>query len=243
MYETKSVAVIVPALNERDNIRALLRAVPGYVDRIIICDNGSDDGTFEILLEEADAEGRLTVVREERRGYGAACLRAMEALIDEDITVFLDADLSDDPEEMYRLIEPISRNTKDFVVSNRFTGRLEEGAMSRPQRWGNKLAVFLIRLFWGFGYRDLGPLRSIRTDSLLSLGMQDRNYGWTVEMQIRALEAGLRIGQADVPYRNRREGKSKVSRTLRGVFCAGSKILITIAGLSLFTTHRGKGPR
>lgn len=245
MYETKTVAVIVPALNEKENIRNLLRAIPRYVDRIIVCDNGSADGTFEILLDEADRDvtGRLMVVREENRGYGAACLRAMRALGDEEITVFLDADLSDDPEMMPRLLDPIRGGEKDFVVSNRFTPRLEQGAMSRPQKWGNRLAVWLIRLFWGFPYRDLGPFRSIRTASLMDLDMRDQNYGWTVEMQIRAVEAGLRIGQVDVPYRNRLRGRSKVSRTVRGVVFAGSKILLVIAARALFRTHRGKGCR
>ncbi len=220
MYKGKKIAVIIPALNEAQNIPEVIREIPSFADRIIVADNGSSDGT----AEAARRFGAETV-REERRGYGWACLKAMGALADEEIVVFLDADLADVPGEMQRLVAPVAEDTADMTVSNRFTPLMERNAMSPPQRFGNRLSVFLIRLLWGYRYRDLGPFRAVSRQALDEMRMSDGTYGWTVEMQIKAVRMGLRVTQVDVPYRVRAHGKSKVSGTVRGVVLAGAKIL------------------
>lgn len=237
MYKKHTIAVIIPVLNEQENLPGLLSALPSWVDLILVSDNGSSDGSWELLQEQARSLPQLHPCREPRRGYGNACLRAMQELQGDEIVVFLDGDQSDDPALMPRLLDPIIEQGYDTVISNRFTPALESGAMGMAQRFGNKLAVFLIRLLWGYNYRDLGPFRSIRGPVLQALKMADPNYGWTIELQVKAIEHHLRIAQVDVPYRARRLGRSKVGGSLRGILGAGSKILYKILQLKCRRRH------
>jgi hypothetical protein len=221
--------VIIPAYNEEESLPLVLGAIPGdLVVEIIVVDNASRDRTAEV----ARALG-ATVVREEKRGYGAACLRGIAALAAAtECVVFLDADFSDHPEEMPALLAPIRAGEADLVIGSRMLGRREPGALLPQAYFGNKLACFLIRLLWGFQYTDLGPFRAIRAESLRRLGMSDTTFGWTVEMQVRALKAGLRVTERPVSYR-RRLGVSKITGTLLGTLKAGYKIISTIFRLYL----------
>jgi glycosyltransferase involved in cell wall biosynthesis len=223
------VAVIIPAFNEGAAVPLVIAALPAEkVERVIVVDNGSTDGT----AEAARRAGAL-VVREERRGYGAACLKGIASLPAEtEIVVFLDADYSDHPEELPRLIEPIEAGDFDLVIGSRMLGRREPGALLPQAYLGNKLAVFLIRCLWGVRYSDLGPFRAIRREALERLGMEDRSFGWTVEMQVRAAMEGLRVTERPVSYR-RRIGKSKITGTITGTLRAGAKIISTIFKLRL----------
>lgn len=167
---------------------------------------------------------------EPRRGYGQACLAGMAALQREiSIVVFLDADGSDDPAEMARLVGPIERGEAEMVLGSRVLGEREAGSLTMQQRFGNWLATRLMRFMFGSRYTDLGPFRAIRRDALERLGMRDTNYGWTIEMQIKAHRMGIRVMEMPVKYRRRRGGQSKISGTLRGSVGAGVKILATIA--------------
>ena len=217
-----TIAVIIPALNEEQAISNVLAAIPAWVDDIVVADNGSTDRTAEVAKNHG-----ARVVHEPRRGYGSACLWAMEALDGPDVVVFLDGDYSDNPEEMALLVDPILSDEVDLVVGSRVLGQCASGALTPPQRFGNWLSCKLLRLFWGVKYTDLGPFRAIRYRSLQQLGMCDPDYGWTVEMQVKAAIQGLRAREVPVSYRSR-IGKSKVSGTLRGVLGAGTKILYTI---------------
>lgn len=217
------VSVMIPVLNERESISSVLRAIPPNLPQeIIVIDNGSTDGTAEI----AGSHG-ARVVHEPRRGYGRACLRGIEQLSDPDVVVFLDGDFSDHPEEMPLLVDPIVRNEADLVIGSRRLGKSEKDALPSHARFGNALAGTLIYWFFRHRYTDLGPFRAIRYTSLKSLGMQDRNFGWTVEMQIKAVRKGLRIFEVPVSYR-KRIGTSKISGTIVGSIKAGTKILWTI---------------
>jgi rSAM/selenodomain-associated transferase 2 len=217
------IAVIIPAYNEAASIGRVLDDLPA-VAQVVVVDNGSSDATTAV----ARAHG-ARVVHEPRRGYGAACLAGMAALDrDAEIVVFLDADYSDHPEELPRLVAPILSGEADLVVGSRILGQREPGALPPHARWGNGLAVALLRLLYGVRFTDLGPFRAIRASSLRALGMGDPDYGWTVEMQARAARAGLRVIEVPVSYR-RRIGRSKVSGTVRGSVLAGYKILTTIA--------------
>jgi len=220
-----NVAVVIPALDEEASLPLVLAAIPHPpVDDVIVVDNGSRDRTADVA---ADAGAR--VVHEPKRGYGAACLRGIGALdAATDVVVFLDADYSDHPDELPALLVPIAAGTHDFVIGSRLAGALEKGAMPVQARWGNRLAVFLMRLLWGARYTDLGPFRAIRTDALERLGMRDRDFGWTIEMQIKAHRCGLRVTERPVSYRPR-IGASKISGTVSGTLRAGAKILWTIA--------------
>jgi glycosyltransferase involved in cell wall biosynthesis len=232
MYRNKKTAVIIPALNEEAVLDELFQRIPRLADSVICVDNGSTDRTYDIIRKWSMQRPGVIPAREPRRGYGYACLKGMEQLTDEDITVFLDADLSDDPERLPLLLDPIISGAADFVVSNRFTPALERGAMSIPQYFGNKLSVFLIRCIWGYPYRDLGPFRAVKTRELFGLGMEEKDYGWTVEMQVKVLKQRLSVAQVDLPYHRRNRGTSKVSRTIRGIFRAGKKILSAIFRLA-----------
>lgn len=220
------IAVIIPVLNEEDSIGRVIGDIPAELNAtVIVADNGSVDGS----MEAAQRAGAI-VVREDERGYGAACLRGMlEAACHEpDIIVFLDGDYSDFPGEMPLLIEPILQDDADMVIGSRVRGRHEQGALLPQARFGNWLSTRLIKLFWRIEFTDLGPFRSIRWPALQALGMADRNYGWTVEMQIKAAKHGLQCREVPVSYR-KRIGVSKVTGTIQGTVKAGVKILWTIA--------------
>jgi glycosyltransferase involved in cell wall biosynthesis len=222
---TSRVGLILPALDEEAAVGATLSGFAGCSPaQVIVADNGSRDRTAEV----AQAHG-ARVVREPRRGYGHACLAAIAALDPSvDIVVFADADGSDDPADLPALVSPIERGEADMVIGSRVRGRSEPGALSLQQRLGNRLATALLRLLHGASATDLGPFRAIRRDSLARLDMRDTNFGWTVEMQIKARQKGLRVLEIPVRYRRRRSGQSKVSRNLRGSALAGAKILWTI---------------
>ena len=227
MLNNFKIAVIIPALNEEDSLAFVLKDIPAFVDRIIVVDNNSTDNTYKIAKQQ-----KASAVKEPIKGYGSACMTGIKQIKDEQIIVFLDADYSDYPDKLKLLIEPIINKKYDFVVSNRFNPDLEKGSMSLPQYYGNKLAVRLIKLLWKFSYKDLGPFRAITYNALKKLNMQDKNFGWTIEMQVKAVQQNLKIAQVDIPYRNR-IGKSKISGTLKGVISASCKILYKIFYLKL----------
>ncbi len=225
--------MIIPALNEEASLPRVLGDIPGdLVEEVVVVDNGSSDRTAEV----AKACG-ATVLIESRRGYGSACLKGIAYLrvkvSDQvpDIVVFLDGDYSDHPEELAIVVRPIIMEGYDLVIGSRPKGEAEKGALLPQARWGNVLATSLMRFLYGFTYSDLGPFRAVRFDKLLVLGMVDRNYGWTVEMQIKAVKCGLKITEVPVRYR-KRIGKSKVTGTWKGTVLAGYKILWTIARYS-----------
>jgi len=218
------VALIIPALDEEHAIGALLEAVDRSVVRdVIVGDNGSRDATAAV----ARARG-AQVVRVEERGYGAACAGALSAISDDvDVVLFMDADGSDDPAEIPLVLEPILSGRADLVIGSRSLGVVERGALTPQQRFGNWLATRMISLIYGHRYTDLGPFRAIRRELLDRIGMRDRRYGWTVEMQVRALQLGARVAEVPVRYR-KRVGKSKISGTVSGVIKAGWWIVFTI---------------
>lgn len=222
MRNDHTIAVIIPVLNEEQSIGNVLDAIPEWVDVVIVADNGSTDDTPRIAEEKG-----ARVVHEPKRGYGSACLRGMAVLESPDVVVFLDGDYSDHPDQMDRLVDPIVSDEVDMVIGSRVLGNAAKGALTPQARYGNMLACFLMRLFWGKRYTDLGPFRAIRYSSLQKLGMADPDYGWTVEMQIKAILKGASSTEAPVDYRQR-IGRSKVSGTIRGVIGAGYKILSTI---------------
>jgi glycosyltransferase involved in cell wall biosynthesis len=228
--------VIIPALNEERAIGQVVQSIPRDVIReILVVDNGSCDQTAEVARMAG-----ARVVREPRRGYGSACLSGIASLPDTaEAVLFMDGDFSDRPEEIPLLLEPITSHQADLVIGSRILGQSEKGALTPQQRVGNWLATRLIRLLYGFRYTDLGPFRAITVQALRSLNMQDRDFGWTAEMQVRALQQGLRVVEVPVNYR-KRIGKSKISGTLSGTVHAGLKILWTIAKLSLRDKAKGE---
>jgi glycosyltransferase involved in cell wall biosynthesis len=224
----RPVRVIIPALNEEKAIARVLGAIPAWVKETVVVDNGSTDAT----AETARSLG-ATVIGEKRRGYGSACLKGMAALPgDTEVTVFLDGDYSDFPEEMGKLVEPILEGRADMVIGSRVlgrkAGRAGKGSLLPVAIFGNWLSTRLVKWGWGFAYTDLGPFRAIRHASLLRLDMRDPDFGWTIEMQVKALSRGLRVMEVPVSYR-KRIGKSKISGTLLGSYRAGKKILSVIA--------------
>jgi glycosyltransferase involved in cell wall biosynthesis len=224
------VMVVIPAFNEARSIGMVVGDLPkDRVDEIVVVNNASTDET------EANARAAgATVLREERKGYGWACLRGIAYARERwpDVLVFLDGDYSDHPEEIVRLLEPIERGEADFVIGSRMRGKREPGAMLPQALFGNRLACGLMRLIWGAQFTDLGPFRAIRFNALLALGMQDTTYGWTIEMQIKAVRAGLRYMEVPVSYR-RRVGVSKITGTLTGTLKASYKILWMIGKYAL----------
>jgi len=233
MRDDANIAVVIPALNEEHSIGKVLDAIPQWVDEVVVADNGSTDNTVEV----ARAHGARVVV-EPRRGYGSACLKGIAALDHPDIVVFLDGDFSDHPEQMDTLVDPIVAGEVDLVIGSRVLGRHEPGALTLQARTGNRLACSLIRLFWGVRYSDLGPFRAVRYSTLQALDMSDPDYGWTVEMQIKAALQKVPCVEVPADYR-KRIGKSKVSGTVRGILGAGYKILSTIF-LSALRCYLGK---
>lgn len=228
--QEKRVALVIPALNEEVGIAKVLDEVDReVVHLIVVCDNGSDDATA-LRARERDA----LVVREERRGYGSACLRALREIPqDIDIVAFIDADHSDDPRELPALLAPVLDDACDLVIGSRV--RLAEpDALSPVQRFGNALATRLMNGFLGGNFSDLGPFRAIRRDALARIAMRDAGMGWTVEMQLKALKFGLRTQEVDVSYRPRRAGTSKVSGSLKGSARAGAKILWLVVRYGIF---------
>ena len=221
-------ALIIPALNEESAIGDVLDEIPGGLfEQVIVADNGSTDRTSEVAASHGAA-----VVAEPRGGYGNACLKALSHLPEgTEIVAFMDGDGSDVATELGTLLAPIEDGRADLVLGSRELGEAERGAVNVHQRLGNLLATFLIRLLFRHRYTDLGPFRAIRVSSLEALDMRDRNYGWTIEMQIKALRAGLRVLEVPASYRQRRAGVSKVSGNAWGSFAAGVKILWTIARL------------
>lgn len=219
------VLVIIPAFNEARSIGRVVGDIPPHIDEVVVVNNASTDETER----NARAAG-ATVLREDRQGYGWACLCGIDyaRTKNPDVVVFLDGDYSDHPDEMGRLLEPIRRGEVDFVVGSRMTGEREPGAMLPQALVGNRVACTLMRWIWGADFTDLGPFRAIRFADLLALGMRDTTYGWTVEMQIKAVRAGLRCAEVPVSYR-RRIGVSKITGTLAGTAKASAKILWTIA--------------
>ncbi len=248
---TASVAVIIPALDEEEPLAAVLAdlprgmaddpvaagedpwspaALPRYrVREIVVADNGSTDRTAEV----ARAAG-ATVIAEPRRGYGAACLAGLAHLraAPPDIVAFLDADHSDDPRQLPEILAPILAGGAELAIGSRTLGRREPGSLTPVQVFGNRLASALLRALFGLRATDLGPFRAIRWRALESLGMRDRDFGWTVEMQARAARAGLRVVEVPVRYR-RRIGRSKISGTVRGAMGASWKILFTLVRVRL----------
>lgn len=221
------VYVIIPAYNEEESIGMVLADIPkSLVQEVVVCNNNSNDKTKENALKEG-----ATVVDQVKPGYGNACLKGLEyvanAMPRPDIIVFLDGDYSDHPQEMNLLIEPIINDNVDMVIGSRSLGSLEEGSMMPQQVFGNWLATFLIRWIYKYRFTDLGPFRAIKYNVLTSLEMEDKNYGWTVEMQVKAAKAGLKCIEVPVSYR-KRIGVSKVSGTIKGTILAGHKILWTI---------------
>jgi len=218
-------AVIIPVFNERDSLPLVVADIPrDLVSEIVVVDNGSTDGT-DLVAQRLPVH----LIRETRKGYGSACLAGLAALEPSppDVVVFLDGDYSDHPEEMPRLLEAI-RGGADLVIGSRILGKTEPGAMLPQARFGNRLACFLIRLLYGHRYTDLGPFRAIRWEACRRLDMRDRDFGWTCEMQVKAVRRRLRIAEVPVSYR-RRVGVSKITGTVSGTLRAGWKILWTIA--------------
>lgn len=224
MIDDKKIVVIIPAFNEEQSLPKVIYEIPDFVDEIIVANNGSTDNTAEIAKKVG-----ATVVTEKERGYGAACLKAIDYIKNKnyEIVVFLDGDYSDYPEELCDIVKPIIQDDFDLVIGSRMLGKREKGAMLPQAMFGNWLATFLIRLFWNYKFTDLGPFRAIKFDSLLKLNMADRNFGWTVEMQIKAAKQKMKTTEVPVRYR-KRIGKSKVTGTVKGTVKASIKILYLI---------------
>ncbi|ELR69756.1 Glycosyltransferase [Fulvivirga imtechensis AK7] len=221
------IRVIIPAFNEQNAVGNVVDEIPrDLVEEVIVVNNASTDETERVALEAG-----ATVLREETKGYGRACLKGIDYLNSQekktDIVVFIDADYSDYPEEMHQLVKPITEKGIDMVIGSRSLGQRAKGSMTPQQVFGNWLATTLLRWFYKVEFTDLGPFRAIRYDQLVALGMKDKTYGWTVEMQLKAAKKGLKCTEVPVNYR-KRIGFSKVSGTVKGTVMAGYKIIWTI---------------
>lgn len=225
------INVIIPAFNEADSIASVIKDIPKHVEEVIVVSNRSTDNT-----ERNAAAAGATVLTETNKGYGYACLKGMDYVANKaekpDIIVFLDGDYSDYPEELTKIVAPIIEKDVDFVIGARVKRLREEGSMTVPQIFGNWLATSLMKLLFSAKFTDLGPFRAIKYNKLLQLNMEDKTYGWTVEMQLKAIRQKLSYTEIPVNYRNR-IGVSKVSGTVKGAIFAGVKILSWIFKYSL----------
>lgn len=222
----KKVVVIIPAFNEEGAVDKVVKEIPDYVEEVIVVDNNSTDQTAE-TARSAGAR----VLFEKQKGYGKACLKGIDYLKNKsekpEIVVFLDADYSDYPHQMDRVIQPILDQKAQLVIGSRALGNREKGSMTVPQIFGNRLSSILLKVLYGARFTDLGPFRAISYNALMGLNMQDQNFGWTVEMQIKALKNKLTYCEVPVDYKNR-IGHSKVSGTFKGSVMAAYKIISTI---------------
>ena len=221
------VDVIIPVYSEEDSIGKVISEIPDTIVRnVVVCNNGSKDRTASV----AESHGAI-VVHQPEKGYGNACLKGMDYIanleIKPDIIVFLDGDYSDYPSEMVDLIKPIVTENVDMVIGSRALGEMQSGAMMPQQIFGNWLATTLIRIIYSYEFTDLGPFRAIKYPVLMDMQMEDKTFGWTVEMQVKAAKMKLKTTEVAVRYR-KRIGKSKVSGTIKGTILAGHKILWTI---------------
>ncbi|GAB2784515.1 glycosyltransferase family 2 protein [Rhabdobacter roseus] len=218
------IDVVIPAFNEENAVGNVVRDLPrSWVREVVVVNNNSRDDT----RRAAEAAG-ATVLDEPRQGYGYACLRGIEYLkhkeVPPEVVVFIDADYSDYPEELPTLVQHLTDHQLDLVIGSRALGKRQRGSMTPQQVFGNWLATTLMRWLYGIHYTDLGPFRAVRFATLLEMNMQDKTYGWTVEMQLKAAKLGFAVGEVPVTYRVR-IGHSKVSGTLKGTLLAGYKIL------------------
>lgn len=221
------IRVIIPAFNEEESIAKVIEDIPdNLVEEVIVCNNNSTDQT----KKNAESAG-ATVLDENRKGYGYACLKGIDYVNqnfpETDIIVFLDGDYSDYPEQMPEVVQPILIDGMDMVIGSRALGQKEKGSMTFPQRFGNGVSGILLRIIYKAHYTDLGPFRAIRLDALNQLNMEDKTYGWTVEMQVKAAKHKMKFCEVPVDYK-KRIGVSKVSGTVKGAFMAGMKIIYTI---------------
>jgi glycosyltransferase involved in cell wall biosynthesis len=223
---SEKIIVIIPAFNEEGSIGKVIQEIPEIVSEIIVVSNNSTDRTAEVAKEAG-----ATVLFEGNKGYGYACLKGMDYISEKSekpsIIVFLDGDYSDYPAELTQIIQPIITDNLDMVIGTRVSKWREKGSMTFPQRFGNGLATSLMKLFFNANFTDLGPFRAIKYDKLLQLNMQDKTYGWTVEMQLKAIKQNFTYTEVPVHYKNR-IGVSKVSGTIKGAIFAGVKILAWI---------------
>jgi len=228
--DNQHISVIIPVFNEEESLPIVLQDLPrDLINDIIVVDNGCTDRSAEIALTAG-----CRVIKEPKKGYGQACLTGIAALDPHtDIIVFIDGDHSDHAEQLEQLVAPIQKNEVDFVIGSRALGQREKGAMTPQAFYGNKLACFLMKLFWNVRYTDLGPFRAISYEGLKKLEMSDPDFGWTIEMQIKAVEKGIRFKEVAVDYR-KRIGRSKISGTVKGTILASEKILRTIFKYKFF---------
>jgi glycosyltransferase involved in cell wall biosynthesis len=225
-----TIDVVIPAFNEEASLPLVLKAIPAdVVRRVVVADNNSTDRTAEVARRQG-----AVVITAERQGYGSACLAGLdhlrqgdESMGPPDIVVFLDGDYSDHPEELPSLVQPILEGKADLVIGSRTLGQRERGALLPQARMGNLVACVLIRLLYRHKFTDLGPFRAIRWEALERLAMEDPDFGWTAEMQVKALRHGLRVTEVPVRYR-KRVGVSKITGTIKGTVLAGYKILWTV---------------
>jgi len=222
--EALNICLIIPAYNEAESLPTVLAKIPECITSVIVVDNGSTDGTGE-LAQQFGAR----VVREPRRGYGQACLAGISSLHNDppDLVAFADGDGSDNHPQLEKLIATLQQHSLDLVLAQRIPQ--SRNALSLQQRFGNRLATRLVQLIWRANFSDLGPMRVLRWDALMQLDMADTNFGWTIEMQVKAAQQRLRWREVPTHYLPRYAGKSKISRTLSGVVKAGSKILWIVA--------------
>lgn len=225
--------MLIPAWNEEKSLPLVINGLPAnWIKKVVVCDNGSTDQTAEVAKEAG-----AVVIHQPERGYGNACLAGMRYLNQlpsseqPEIVVFIDGDFSDYPEELPKVVAPILKDEMDLVIGSRMLGGMDADAMTIPQRFGNWLAPALIHLIYGYRFSDLGPFRAIRWEALKALQMADRDYGWTVEMQVKAAKMRLSCTEVPVQYRKRAAGQSKVSGTIKGTVLAGWKIITTILKL------------